>query len=297
MADKKKDDNLAASGILVLPCSGLDKEVGAVSRELALMLEERGATLVCPVLYQHSPKRYEKELASGQLMVIDGCKTGCAGKLAKERGLRIDRKLTITEALKDLDIKPGKEPRAGSRAIEALPKLADGLMEERPVAETIKTEAFTAPVEYREIVQGKFIFRVPAFGFLFNDNDCWARVEGNVARIGVSDYVQQSASDVVLYEPPEVGKTVEQFDDAGALETTKTALDIISPVSGVVIAINEKVALEPEIINSDPYGGGWTCAVELADISEDKELLMDCDRYFEHLVEKIRKEHEQVYGG
>ncbi|MBN1289681.1 MAG: glycine cleavage system protein H, partial [Actinobacteria bacterium] len=61
-------------------------------------------------------------------------------------------------------------------------------------------------------------------------------------------------------------------------------------------AVNERVADEPEIINSDPYDGGWTCTLELTDFSEDKELLMDCDKYYEYLKEKVRKEHEQVYG-
>src|SRR5450756_2290706 len=90
-------DNATAKdppGVVILPCSGLDKEAGSASRELALMLSERGAPIVCPVLYERSPKRYEKVLGDGRLVVIDGCKTGCASKLAAERGLKIAKKLT-----------------------------------------------------------------------------------------------------------------------------------------------------------------------------------------------------------
>src|SRR5659263_202694 len=99
--------------IIVLPCSGLDKEAGSASREISLLLSERGVPVVCPVLYQRSPKRYERELGAGRLVVIDGCKTGCASKLAAERGLKIAKKLNITEAAKAHEVNPGKDPHLG----------------------------------------------------------------------------------------------------------------------------------------------------------------------------------------
>ena len=97
--DEKESDRIESAA--VLPCSGLDKEAGSISRELAVILGDKGASLICPVLYQGSPKRYDKALKDKDLLVIDGCKTGCASKLAKERGLKIRKRAVITELLKD----------------------------------------------------------------------------------------------------------------------------------------------------------------------------------------------------
>src|SRR5450830_1456557 len=124
-------DNATAKdppGVVILPCSGLDKEAGSASRELALMLSERGAPIVCPVLYERSPKRYEKALGAGRLVVIDGCKTGCASKLAAERGWKIARKLTVTEAAKQQGVEAGKHPRLGSALRDLLPELVEEIL-------------------------------------------------------------------------------------------------------------------------------------------------------------------------
>jgi len=298
MADRQTDENPIA--IVVLPCSGLDKEAGSASRELALMLSERGAPIVCPVLYERSPKRYEKVLGDGRLVVIDGCKTGCASKLAAERGLKIAKKLTVTEAAKERGVKAGKDPHLGHFLRELLPAFAEELLAAEP-DETLPAAgmqgSFGGTVTYREFSVDKFIFRVPESGYFFNENDCWARVEGTRARVGVSDYVQQSASDMVFFEPPAIGTEVSIFDEVGSLETTKTALDIISPVSGKVVAVNQEVAEAPELINEDPYERGWAVEIELSDFEGDRELLMDSPPYFDYLKQKAEKEHEDLYSG
>lgn len=289
-----------AVNLVVLPCSGLDKEAGSGSRELALLLQERGAGVVCPVLYQRSPKRYEKQLGAGRLVVIDGCKTGCASKIAAEHGLKIATKLNVTEASKARGLRPGKGLHLGDALKEILPALADELLIVEPADESRPGDAadlFCEPVDYREFNVDKFVFRVPAFGYLFNENDCWARVEGSQARVGVSDYVQQSASDMIFFEPPTIGAEVSMFDEVGSLETTKTALDIISPVSGKVVAVNQEVVDAPELINEDPYERGWAVEIELSDFEGDRELLMDSAAYFEHLKQKVEKEHKELYGG
>ena len=288
-----------ATGIVVLPCSGIDKEAGSASRELALLLSERGASLVCPVLYQRSPKRYEKELAKERLIVIDGCKTGCASKLAAERGLKIAKKLTVTEAAKARGVKAGKDPHLGDVLRNLLPTFAEEVLAVEPPetpAAVGKSDTFGRPVTYSEFSVDKFVFRVPSSGYFFNENDCWARVEGSRARVGVSDYVQQSASDMVFFEPPAIGTEVSIFDEVGSLETTKTALDIISPVSGKVLAVNQEVVDAPELINEDPYERGWAVEIELSDFEGDQELLMDCATYFEYLKRKAEKEHKELYG-
>lgn len=286
--------------IVVLPCSGLDKEAGSASREISLLLSERGVPVVCPVLYQRSPKKYEKELGAGRLVVIDGCKTGCASKLAAERGLKIARKLTVTEAAKALGVKAGKDPHLTEALREMLPSLAEELLASEPTAAPTvdgAETAFSGAVGYREFSVDKFLFRVPVSGFFFNENDCWARVEGVRARLGVSDYVQQSASDMIFFDPPAIGAEVSIFDEVGSLETTKTALDIISPVSGKVTSVNQQVVEAPELINEDPYERGWAVELELTDFESDRELLMDCPAYFDYLKQKAEREHDELYGG
>ena len=283
--------------LVVLPCNGLDKEAGALARELALSLVGQGAKLVCPVLYQRSPGRYEKEMTGGELVIIDGCKTGCASKLARERGLKLARKLTVTEMLKQMELKGGKkplpEPDHLSRLLSALPRLVEEEAQEPPGS---SPGLFGETVELRDFMEGKFLFKVPTAGYFFNENDCWARVDGTRARLGVSDYVQQSASDMVFFEPPEIGRELEQFDDAGSLESTKTALDIISPVSGKVVAVNQELVDNPELINQDPYGSGWAVEVELADLGERQGTAhgLRCILLLPEGQEK--KENEERYG-
>jgi len=295
MADSENDTE--QTEIVVLPCSGLDKEAGSASRELALLLSDRGARIVCPVLYERSPKRYEKDLGAGRLVVIDGCKTGCASKLAAERGLKTARKLTVTEAAKQQGVEAGKDPRLGSALRDLLPELVEEILATGLVkAEGAEGALFQETVSYQEFGIDKFVFRVPTSGYFFNENDCWARVDGPRARVGVSDYVQQSASDMVFFEPPALGAEVSIFDEVGSLETTKTALDIISPVSGKVVAINSEVVEAPDLINENPYERGWAVELELTDFGSDRELLMDSAEYFEYLKRKAEGEHEALYG-
>lgn len=284
-------------GKVILPCNGLDKEAGTLAREMALKLAEEGAELVCPVLFQRNPARYKKELGTGELLVIDGCKTGCASKLAKDKGLKIAGRLNVTEMLKEMGIRGGKKPVPDPEHLSRLLAALGGPGEEEAEgAEEVPSGLFTAHVEMNEFMEGKFLFKVPKAGYFFNENDCWARVEGTRARLGVSDYVQQSASDMVFFEPPEIGKELEQFDDAGSLESTKTALDIISPVSGKVVAVNGELVDAPELINQDPYISAWAVEVELADFEGDRELLMDCEAYLAYLKEKVRKENQERFG-
>ncbi|MFB9778030.1 glycine cleavage system protein GcvH [Brevibacterium otitidis] len=102
--------------------------------------------------------------------------------------------------------------------------------------------------------------------------------EGAVVRVGVSDFAQDQLGDVVFVDLPAVGDTVTAGEMCGEVESTKSVSDIISPVSGEVIAVNESLEDAPEVINSDPYGEGWLLDVELSDPSEI-DTLMDADAY------------------
>ncbi|HHX79482.1 MAG TPA: glycine cleavage system protein GcvH [Acholeplasmataceae bacterium] len=112
---------------------------------------------------------------------------------------------------------------------------------------------------------------------LYTKSHEWCLVEGDVAIIGISDYAQDSLGSVVYLEVGEVGDQVKQFSEFGAVESVKAASDLLAPVSGEIIEINEEVIDNPELINSDPYGA-WIIKVKLDD---EKELdsLLDAQGY------------------
>jgi glycine cleavage system H protein len=102
----------------------------------------------------------------------------------------------------------------------------------------------------------------------------WVRVSGGgTARIGITDYAQNSLGDIVYVQMPEPGATVSVGDAIGEVESTKSVSDIIAPVTATVVSRNEALDATPELVNSDPYGDGWMLEVELTDPSEVDGLL------------------------
>lgn len=102
----------------------------------------------------------------------------------------------------------------------------------------------------------------------------WARVEEDgTVTVGISDHAQQSLGDVVYVETPELGANVNVGEEAGVVESVKAASDIFSPVSGEVVAINEKLEEAPETVNESPYDEGWFFRVKPADLSELEDAL------------------------
>jgi len=102
----------------------------------------------------------------------------------------------------------------------------------------------------------------------------WARLEEDgTVTIGITDHAQEALGDVVFVELPEVGTTIAAAEEAGVVESVKAASDIYAPVAGEVIAINEKLEDEPEMVNSDPYNDGWFYKLQPSDISELDGLL------------------------
>ena len=108
----------------------------------------------------------------------------------------------------------------------------------------------------------------------------WVRVTGNVARIGITDFAQDSLGDVVFVQLPDVGLDVVAGASVSEIESTKSVSDVYVPVSGVVAAVNEALVEQPELVNQDPYGGGWMFDVELSDPGE-VDGLMDAAAYRE----------------
>ena len=113
----------------------------------------------------------------------------------------------------------------------------------------------------------------------YTKTDEWVSVEGKVATIGVSDYAQEQLSDIVFVEVlPSTGESVKKDDTFGTLESVKAAADLVMPISGKVLEVNEGLPDTPELVNSDAYGKAWLIKVEMSDPSELNEL-MDSKAY------------------
>ena len=106
----------------------------------------------------------------------------------------------------------------------------------------------------------------------------WAVVDGDVARIGITDYAQDALGDVVYVELPQVGDRVDQGEPFGEVESTKSVSELFAPVSGVVSEVNDELAGAPQHLNEDPYGDGWICAIAFDDAAE-LDSLLDSDGY------------------
>jgi glycine cleavage system H protein len=113
----------------------------------------------------------------------------------------------------------------------------------------------------------------------------WARVEGDEAVLGITWFAQDSLGELVHYEPPVEGAKVEQDAPYGEVESVKAVSAVISPLSGEVVAVNEKVVGEPETVNEDPYGEGWLIRIRMSDASQ-ADALLDADAYRSFLAEQ-----------
>lgn len=101
----------------------------------------------------------------------------------------------------------------------------------------------------------------------------WVKIEGDIALEGITDYAQSELSDIVMVEPPPVGKKVKAGEAVGTIEAVKAVSDLYAGMSGEVIEVNEKVVTDPSIINKDPYGEGWLYKIKIEDPTESEKLL------------------------
>jgi len=108
----------------------------------------------------------------------------------------------------------------------------------------------------------------------------WVRVDGDVARIGITDFAQESLGDVVFVQLPDAGLDIVAGASAAEIESTKSVSDVYVPVSGVVQAVNSALVGAPELVNQDPYGEGWILEVVLIDPAE-LDALLDAAAYRE----------------
>ena len=115
-------------------------------------------------------------------------------------------------------------------------------------------------------------------GFFYTKDHEWISVDGKKAKFGMADYAQHEMGDLVYVEVPAVGTHVDKDDEIGAMESVKSVEPIYAPVSGTIVELNADVADNPEIVNKEPYDGGWMAVIEMDDPSEIDDL-MDSGKY------------------
>lgn len=120
---------------------------------------------------------------------------------------------------------------------------------------------------------------------LYSREHVWVRVEGDIATIGITDHAQEKLGEVLSLDLPEADSYVEWNEPFGSIETAKGVVELISPVSGVVISVNEDITDDIGIINSDPHDTGWMIIVEMEDLEELDDLL-DVSGYQEFVIQE-----------
>ena len=113
----------------------------------------------------------------------------------------------------------------------------------------------------------------------------WARIEGDEATLGVTWFAQDALGELVHYEAPAVGSTVAKDESYGEVESVKAVSDIVAPLSGEILEMNQKAVDEPEIVNDDPYGEGWLIRIRMSDPGE-VDALMEADAYRTHVADQ-----------
>ena len=122
-------------------------------------------------------------------------------------------------------------------------------------------------------------------GLRYHREHDWARIEDGEAVLGITWYAQDALGELVHFEAPEAGADAKQNQSYGEVESVKAVSDVISPLSGEIVEVNQKVVDAPETVNADPYGEGWLIRIRLADPSE-ADALLDADAYRSFLAEQ-----------
>lgn len=120
---------------------------------------------------------------------------------------------------------------------------------------------------------------------LYSKEHIWVRVEGDQATLGITDYAQEKLGEIISLELPEADTYIERDEPFGSIESAKSVVELISPVSGTVISVNEDILDDIGIINSDPHDTGWMVIVEMDD-PEELEDLLDTNGYQEYVIQE-----------
>jgi len=131
------------------------------------------------------------------------------------------------------------------------------------------------PIRYFYIINtftGGTVMSIPN-NLRYSEEHEWVKTEGNEVVIGITHFAQSELGDIVFVELPEVGATIEADEPFGSVESVKTVSELYAPVSGKVVAVNEELSDQPELVNESPYEGAWMVKIELSDASEVEKLL------------------------
>jgi glycine cleavage system H protein len=131
------------------------------------------------------------------------------------------------------------------------------------------------PIRYFYIINtftGGTVMSIPN-NLRYSEEHEWVKTEGNEVVIGITHFAQSELGDIVFVELPEVGATIEADEPFGSVESVKTVSELYAPVSGKVVAVNEELSDQPELVNESPYEGAWMVKVELSDASQVEKLL------------------------
>jgi glycine cleavage system H protein len=123
-------------------------------------------------------------------------------------------------------------------------------------------------------------YEVPE-GLYFSKDFEWVKIEGDKVRIGITDYAQKSLREIVYAELPSVGSDVKQDEPYGTLESVKAVSDLVAPVSGTILEVNDEVQSKPETLNEDPFGKGWLLVVKPSNLQAELANIMDFDKAVE----------------
>jgi|YNPBryantNP2012_1023418.scaffolds.fasta_scaffold00647_16 glycine cleavage system H protein len=130
-------------------------------------------------------------------------------------------------------------------------------------------------------------------GLYYNEEHSWAKVEGNKVRVGMTDFFQREAGDIVFVDLPEEGDEVSQGEVCGKIQSRKWIGKLVAPVSGEVSEINEDLEDDPTLINKDPYGQGWILVIEASDLDSELKNLMQGEAVAAFIEKEIKKAEEE----
>ncbi len=121
--------------------------------------------------------------------------------------------------------------------------------------------------------------------YCYTEDHEWIAVEDGSGKVGITDHAQEELGDIVFVEMPQEGDEFDKHENFGVIESVKAVSDVYTPVSGTVVEVNEELLDSPELINDEPYEGGWIIKIELSDETELDEL-MDAEEYQDYLEEE-----------
>ena len=126
-------------------------------------------------------------------------------------------------------------------------------------------------------------YTIPA-GLFYTKEHEWTRLEGSIARVGITEYAAKTLNDVVYLSLPSLGANLKQYGSFGTIESIKAVSELYSPLSGTVRSLNSELQTRPELVNQSPYGEGWIVEIVASNLAEEKTKLLSSDQYAEFLA-------------